>query len=477
MRRLLNRIEGSGEAGLTIIEVIVAALILALGAAATFGVLSAATKNAQRAKASQVALDLAQEEMERLRGIPYDDLALSSSPTPSSSEANPNYRVEGTTFALQRNPVGEYGPLVMDETGATGFSPQSEFFSGNPSAGGVSGTVYRYVVWRNDDSCPDADCPGTQDYKQIVVAVQPSTPASQTAERGYVEVQSGRIDPDSLNEPTGEPGDPEGGPGGGSGSGAGQQFYLSDTPCAATGSAVRATIGGDHLLHNTLGTCASGLQTGSGDVGAPDALLLSGPPDPDVDDPFNPALYDYSNDFYLEPTPDTDKGLQIRRDDTAGCHYDPTGTTSPEAQAHRWVSDRLSQPFSMTGTVTLEFYTRTLNDGLHGGGLCVYLFERSETAGSEPKATDTRLADKENGNLHWLYEPEGNGFWPRNTWTKVRLTMEFSPEVIDLDNRLGVALTVDPTNTLPADAIPIMYDHPNYPTRLEVDTTTPIAGG
>ena len=28
-----------------------------------------------------------------------------------------------------------------------------------------------------------------------------------------------------------------------------------------------------------------------------------------------------------------------------------------------------------------------------------------------------------------------------------------------------------------ADAIPIMYDHPNYPTRIEVDTSTPIEGG
>ena len=39
------------------IEVLVAAMILALAAMATFGVLSAATRNAQRAKATQVALD------------------------------------------------------------------------------------------------------------------------------------------------------------------------------------------------------------------------------------------------------------------------------------------------------------------------------------------------------------------------------------------------------------------------------------
>jgi type II secretory pathway pseudopilin PulG len=466
MRALLNRIDLSrGEAGLTIIEVVVAAVVLAVGAMATFGILASAAKNAQRAKASQVSLDLAQEEMERLRAIPYDNLAISGTPTPSASTLSPDSRVLGETFALKRSPVGEYGPLVIAETG---FSPKSEFFSGNPNAGGVTGTIYRYVVWRNDSSCSEVDCPGTHDYKQIVVAVQPKKLASQQSERGYVEVQSGRIDPETLNEPP--PGEEEEEDEEESGSSVtAQQFYLSDTPCATSGTTTRATIAGDHLLHNTLGTCSSGPQTGSSKPGAPDALLLSGPPDPDPEDETNPALYDYSNDFYLEPTPDTDKGLQIRHDDTSGCHYTPTGTTNPESQVHRWVTDRFAQTFSMSGRVTLEFYTRTLNDALYTGTLCVYLFDRSET-------TDTFLADKLNGNLYWVYEPEGNGFWPRNMWTKVRLTMEFSPHSVSKDNRLGVALSVDPANT-PADAIPIMYDHPNYPSRIEVDTTTPIEGG
>ena len=50
------------------------------------------------------------------------------------------------------------------------------------------------------------------------------------------------------------------------------------------------------------------------------------------------------------------------------------------------------------------------------------------------------------------------------------------PKTILEEDRLGVALSVDPGNT-DAEAIPIMYDHPNYPTRIEVDTTTPTEGG
>ena len=75
-------------------------------------------------------------------------------------------------------------------------------------SGNVSGTLYRYVVWRNDPSCPESEaleedlCPGFQDFKQIVVAVKLDTPANQSGERGYVEVQSETIDPASLNEGT-----------------------------------------------------------------------------------------------------------------------------------------------------------------------------------------------------------------------------------------------------------------------------------
>jgi hypothetical protein len=475
MRRLLNRIEGfDGETGVTIVEVVVAAVVLAMGAMATFGILGAATKNAQRAKSSQVALDLAQEEIERLRSIPYDDLAVTRLPAASTNPSNPNFRVQGLNFALKRSPVGEPAPLIVDEE--TGFSPESEFFSGNPNAGGVTGTVYRYVVWRNDSACPDSQCEGEQDYKQIVVAVQPSAFSGQQ-ERGYVEVQSGRIDPAALNEPP-----PDGGeeppPGGGGGSGVtAQQFYLSDSPCAASGTTVRTAITSDHLLHNTLGTCASGLQTGS-DLGAPDALFVSGPPDPDPLDESNPPLYDYSNDFYLEPTPDTDKGLQIRTDDSSECNYDPTSASNPQARVHRWVTDKMTQDFSMTGKVTLEFYTRTLNDALYTGRLCVYLFDRSETGTTDPAATDAFLFNKEDGVPYWFYEPKGIGFWPRNSWTKVRLTMEFQspPKEILKDHRLGVGLSVEFSHTQ-AEAIPIMYDHPKYPSRIEVDTTTPIEGG
>ena len=197
MNAWLNKRFDEAESGLTMIEVLIAAVVLVMGAAATFGVLGAATRNAQRAKATQVALDLAQEEMERLHSIPYEELAVSSMPVVSSDPKSPNSRVVGATFNLRRKPPA--APFPIDVDAEKGFSPESEFFTGDTEQGGIKGTIYRYVVWRNDPSCPNTECPGEQDYKQLVVAVKPTRNVSQGGEAGYVEVQSAVTAPPGRN--------------------------------------------------------------------------------------------------------------------------------------------------------------------------------------------------------------------------------------------------------------------------------------
>jgi type II secretory pathway pseudopilin PulG len=469
----IERLDRSGwgsEAGLTMVEVVVAAVILALGAMATFGVLSAATQNNQRAKASQVALNRAQQEMEALRSLTNEQLALTAAPPTSSLPLDPNYRVTDTnTFALIRQPPSEYAPLVINGRARYGSTDPiaGGIVSPGPTpftSGDVSGKVYRYIVWRGDPSCPYAKC-GEQAYKQIVVAVKLDTPSNQPAERGYVEVASDFVDPttSALDDPIP----------GANGVVTAQQFYFSDTPCAAGGTTARAQITGDHPLHNTLGRCADGLQTGSKTPGAPDALLRGVPPDPDPLDEANPGIFDYADDFYLDSNPDTDKGIQIKVDDTPGCNYKPTGTTNPESQVHRWVTDPMTSPFTLTEKATLEFHTRTLSDESYNGRLCVFLFKRHE---SETSFTDTFLSDKTTGASYWIYDPGGTGWW-RGLWEKVRLSMPLNntPYTIPVGDRLGVALSVERSNTT-GDALAIMYDHPRFPTRLEVDTNTPIGG-
>ena len=460
------------EEGFTIVEMLVTALVVAFGAAAVFGLLTAATKNTQRAKWTQVALDRAQHELEELHGIPDEELALTLPASHYASPLHPGYRVSGGNFALKREPVAEYQRLAVNgETLQVGGKLENGAVDPGPepfTSGDVTGEIYRYVVWRDDP----ASTTRWQDYKQIVVAVKLDTANNQSGERGYVEVQSNFTDPNESGANDPPPGTEE--------ELTGQQFYLSDTPCADGGETTRQEITSDHLLHNTLGVCADGATVGD-TPGAPDVLLLSGPPDSSPGDPSDPPLYDYSDDFYLEPTPDTDRGVQIRVDQSALCHYVPTSSQNPESRVHRWVTDPVAEDFEMSGEATLEFYSRTLNDDLYTGTVCVFLFIRHES-GSPPSGTDTMLVNKNGGTQYWTYTPKQetfNGFWPRKFWATLRLgmTIDQAPISIPAGDRLGIALSVERANTVPADAIPIMYDHPLYPTRVEVETTTPIEGG
>jgi hypothetical protein len=498
------------EDGFTLIEVLVAAIILVMAATAVFGVLTAATRNAQRAQATQVALDKAQEEIEKLHSIPYDELALKTTPGHVTAPLNPNYRVSGANFALKREPLGELAEMVVNGRELYGGGEVKGSVLPGPikfQEGNVRGKLYRYIVWRDDPTCPASEigtedfCPGPQDYKQIIVAAQLDTPGNESFERNYVEVQSQVANPDTRAQRSTqgiEPGN--GGRGGGGkqeeeelekeleedqtgGYSSGkaitaQQFYLSDTPCSPSGSTAREEISGDHLLHNTLGTCESGLQTGQTRNGAPDTLVRASPPDPAPEDESNPPLYDYSSDSYLEPPSGSDNGLQLLHDDSAGCNNPPKSSVHPEAKMHRWVTDKMTRNFKLSGTVTLEFYSRTLGEASYPATICAFLFKRSETgSGEATKANDKLFQNLENGRLYWTFSSQGTGSWPRTAWTRLRLTMKISgSQEIAVGERLGLALGVD-AGTTPAEGLQIMYDHPDYASRLEVDTTTPIEGG
>jgi hypothetical protein len=236
-----------------------------------------------------------------------------------------------------------------------------------------------------------------------------------------------------------------------------------------TGSPERTVPTADHPLHNTRGTCASGPQIGS-TIGAPDALLLGPPPGPESETAPLPPLYDYSNDYSGslsgEPT-----GLLVRRDDTAGCHEKPTGTSAPQWQVHRWVSEPLSTSFVMTETVTVDFFTRTLS-GTGSGTLCAYLFYLDEAG-----HTESWLHDKEHSTRdYWEVKPSGNGNWPRGEWTEMQATLKFAgPITVPENDRLGFEFTVNGSSKI--ETISLAYDNPAYRSRIEVDTPTPLVGG
>ena len=450
------------EQGFALVELLVAVLVLAIGAIAVLGVVDASTRNTFRAEQTQVAINRAQRELEQIRHLDYEDVALTTTPATSSDPKDPRYRVSGNNFAVGWDGAtpSDYAEMAIKNIGAVtagSVSPGPTSFT----SGDVSGKVYRYVVWRNDPSCglvPDSAidaCPGPHDYRQVVVIVKLDDTAISSS-RAYTEVQSSFSDPDATTETSNDPG--AGGP-----SLTAEQFHLSDTTC---NNSTRGEIPQDHIEHQTWGTCEDPNPQ------KPDGLYLEAPPDVDPSDPNVPALYDYATDVEPSLNPDQDKGLQLLRQDQNGCDF--SGGASPQYKIHRWVSQPLAQDFQMSGAATLEFYTRTINDVNAQGTICVFVFVRKDTAAEcnpLPAPCDTQLIDLTNPpSAYFVYSKNP---WPAGAWTRERVKMGFASTAVATGQRVGVEIAVRRNGTT-GDVLQFMYDHPEYPSRLEVTTSTPL---
>ena len=450
------------EGGFAVVEILVAVLILATGAIAVLGLFDASTRNTYRAEQTQVAINRAQRELEQIRQLAYKDVALTTTPAASSDPKNPDYRVSGSNFALGwdgATPSDNAEMVVKNIGGVTdgSVSPGPTSFT----SGDVSGKVYRYVVWRDDPGCqlvPNSTidaCPGPHDYRRVVVIVKLDD-AAISFTRAYTEVQSNFSDPDASTQTSNDPG-------GGGPPVTAQQFFLSDTTC---NNSARQDITGDHAEHQTWGTC------NDPNPQKPDGLYTDAPPDPDPNDPGIPLLYDYANDVEPSLNPGQDKGLQLLRQDANGCSF--SGGSSPQYKIHRWLSQPLPLVFQMSGQATLEFYTRTINDVNAQGTICVFVFIRKETAAEcnpLPPPCDTQLIDLTSPpNAFFVYSENP---WPAGAWARRRIPMSFSSTTATTGQRVGVEIAVRRNGTT-GDVLEFMYDHPDYPSRLEVKTSTPL---
>ena len=241
---------------------------------------------------------------------------------------------------------------------------------------------------------------------------------------------------------------------------------------------MREEITGDHLLHNTLGTCASGPQTGA-DPSGPPTRCCSAPrptPAPRRKQPAALRLRQRLAIWSRRPTPT--RACRSCRDDTSGCNYEPDRHRhTPSARCTAGSPIRSPTDFEMNGKVTLEFYTRTLNDALYHGTLCVYLFDRHET-GSAEEPPRRLAADKQRRRRRLLGLHAGG----KRILAAKLLDQGAADDGIrrcpgnDPGGRPARRRAQRRPRQHRSGAIPIMYDHPNYPTRIEVDTTTPIDG-
>ena len=466
MRKRRQR-PASPEAGFTLVEVVVAAMLLVLVSLSLLSTVDASRRASFRAEQSQVLVNQLQAELERIKQMGYSKIALTAMPASSTSPSDPGWRISGTSFALGREGI-DLRPLVVNGTSlAGGGTVSGGTISSDPVAfesGDITGTMRTYVVWIDDPKCPDALCPGAQDLKRVVVTGSlDNTPSG--GSRSYQELQTDIVDPDvsPVEDPV---------PPGGGDEGSFATFWLTDTTCDHT---TRQSLAGDHLTHNTLGTCGEpgeGMKTGD-TPGAPDLMFFDPPPLAQDLPPDQQPLYDYSTDVEPVTGEANDRGLQIRHSGLPGCVFSPSivdGT--PGQKVHRWVSPPIPNNLQLLldGEATLSLWTRTLNAAEHPGRICVFLFARKLNLQGQP--VDVMMANQDIVDATWF--PHEEETWPRENWAEISIPMDFvyAGSALLPGERLGLAISVEKSGTNPGDGLEFMYDHPSFDSRLQVKTST-----
>jgi len=195
------------EDGISMVEVLVAVLILAIGILGLVGAFDSARKLNLLSERRTLSAHRAQLEIERLQAIPFEQLAMISAPSHSAETTNPDYYVNlaspvkcssTSCFAWNASKTGEEEPLAIatksgtecasesaKECGVIATSPTGRKCTEKLGAcewtdGNASGNVYAFVTWHTDQVCEKEEngkaiCP-TSSYKRITVIVTVSVP-------------------------------------------------------------------------------------------------------------------------------------------------------------------------------------------------------------------------------------------------------------------------------------------------------------
>jgi prepilin-type N-terminal cleavage/methylation domain-containing protein len=478
----------AGQQGFTLVEVLVAILILATGMIAAFGVFSSSKRASIVSQRHEVAVHQAQREIEQIRAYKYSEVALDSTPTcgaPSTPDCpanpkHPNQRLQ-TGSKLRVKPAGCGGggtqpcdeDIVVDASNGKVKPGPDEFWVGSGGSA-IRGHVYRYVTWR-DENCPASLCSGNQDTKRITVAVTIEAANNIAGLTNPVWVSSIVTDP---NATVGGTASPQPSPP----STSVQSFYLYDKVCSDNDANNAYAAPGGH--HNTLDTASPGTSCENLDPSQRPNLMgpalpaYSPAPVPPYKfscaDPCDPASGGLAGDYPA--------GLAMLKNssscpvssytlDTGDSDGDGNLSTPGKYQVHGWATRAFTQDFALSGRAFISLWTTSVGSLPGAGRFCVTLVDRKIIAGVP---SDIAL-----GSMSRTYTP-----WPTTKTEPGRscgtadfpcgrqLTFQFdlTGAVVRSGGRLMLFISVLDSSD---KNLVFLYDDPRYRSFLQVETTTP----
>ena len=414
------------EEGNTLVETLVAIVVLVLGVIGTFTTFDGIQQLGMRGEKKQSATRFVQSEIEQLRNLGWTNLKMSSTPAAFSDSRGV---ASGSTYAP---PSGTAQTLRVSSTpgsctSTTCVNPGPETWT----YGSASGSVYRYVTSSQDTLC-GASCTTGTDHVRVTVAVTVNGP---NAPKVALVSSTIVVDPSAAPTNATQNVNPVVSTGGTSiGENTGTTYYFTDTPTGTSYAAPAAA----HATHDTVGAS-----------GVPDALQTTSPLNPGSG---SPTAVSYSTDV----PPRSDGGLGLTA--SATC----SGTTA--TTSHRWATPVLNASSSVTatGNAALTMPTSLLDaDAVSGapGKLCISVYSVALN-GSDQVSSSTLLGSKSYQLNDWPETTELISFPFRYLATGTTTSLAAG-------RRLMVELTADSASST---GLALIYDHPNFPASIQLET-------
>lgn len=406
-----------------------------------------------------VAAHVAEMELEKLASAGWKDLVLAGDPGTSADPKDPRSGVVPSTPPRYRpDNTTPLEPLQINSTNTAAVSVSRTW-----SEAGVAGTVYRFITKGTDSAC------GTTCPKRVTVAVtidkaSGNKPEPVTATTVVSETQDKNADEIAAPPP------PPPGP-------SYQSFYATDTQ-ASIGVRQPPTV--DHIVHETNKF--------------PDLLVVDPPPNPNEPaDP--PAIRLFSRSYHVNyggsyTSAGFPGGRVVRRDSNCDNYGDRT-------KVEWWVTPPLAATATLTGNVTGSIFAQIAGELPGNIILCLSVYDvvKPLKADGSFDGGPTRLNGKDCSGADIRLNSDAQEFpdpgppvaplAPREiAFGGKFLGCNIVSQQIAAGNRIAIVLTVRDKrpkgdapvllNDIPGfDAI-VLYDDPNFPTSVSIETTTPM---
>lgn len=458
----------SDAGGFTMVEVLAAIMLLAVGLLATALVFDGSRGLTTTSERTTVMAHRAQAEIERIQSQPWDAVAMAAVPERSATPGDPSQALTTTSPpALQPDRRSSATPerLVVDAAAGTVDAAPRHWTDGR-----LRGRIWSWVSWSDDETC-GALCPtraggAKENRKRITVAVVVDTPGTQA--RGPMVVSTFVTDREAtpvgfvsngtrnpLRDPTvtcTRPTGPSVPCTTAVREGSGRSWFLYDKGATNTWSRVTD----DHEVHRTVAAAPGAACTPEAVGTCPLPDLMDDEPTPDTGDGIDPVLPDRSTDLTPAGASAASGGRVLRRDDAAGCGDVPS---TDDATSALWVTPPLEDDLLLTGDGGLTIFSRTTSGSEVPVTLCAQLLDAPGGAVALRSGAARVLAASA---LSYAV-PE----WP-GAMTPVSFTFAVpgADLRVEAGRRLGVRLWV---SRVSRDSLVIAYDHPRLRSLLQLN--------